>query len=91
PALFVTAPASMCNAGGNFKQVMARSPSYDVVALSEPNHCSFEMPNDTKCNWICGRSSEAQTMAAQQKIFSTVAGWLQQHFSDPTKAATPLF
>ncbi|MEH6588941.1 MAG: alpha/beta hydrolase [Halioglobus sp.] len=85
PALFVTAPASMCNAGGNFKQVMARSPSYDVVALSEPNHCSFEMPNDKRCNWVCGRSSESQTATAQHQIFSAVTNWLQLNFSDAAR------
>jgi pimeloyl-ACP methyl ester carboxylesterase len=84
PALFVTAPASACNADGNFKQVMSRVPAYDAVALTEANHCSFEMPNDRRCNWICGRLSEAQTKAAQHQIFAAVVGWLQQHFSDTT-------
>ncbi|MEH6582481.1 MAG: alpha/beta hydrolase [Halioglobus sp.] len=80
PSLFVSAPASVCNGGGNFEQVVARSSAYDVVALSETNHCSFEMPNDRRCNWICGRSSDAQTTEAQEQIFSTVATWLQRHF-----------
>ncbi len=80
PALFVTAGASVCNGGGNFEQVMSRVPGYDTVALSQANHCAFEMPNDNRCNWICGRLSEAETVAAQQQIFSAVANWLQQYF-----------
>ena len=80
PALFVTAPASVCNADGNFEQVMSSLPSHDTVALTQANHCAFEMPNDRRCNWICGRLSEAETVAAQQQIISAVANWLQQYF-----------
>ncbi len=82
PALFVTAPPSMCNARGNFAQVISRLHSCDVVALSQANHCSFEMPGDKRCHWICGRLSEAETVAAQQRALAAVGDWLQHYFAD---------
>ncbi len=80
PALFVMARPSACNARGNFSEVIARSRSYQAVALSDATHCHFELPHDGRCDWLCGRSSPEQTQAAQALILETVSAWLEQHF-----------
>jgi pimeloyl-ACP methyl ester carboxylesterase len=78
PALFVLARPSACNARGNFTGVIEGSYSYQVVNLPEATHCHFELPHDRRCDWLCGRSSEEQTQAAQERILGTVSDWLQQ-------------
>ncbi len=76
PALFISAAPSMCNARGNFSDIVSRYSVEQSIHLPQATHCDFEWPFDKRCSLVCGRGDKDKRAETHETIRRTATEWV---------------